>query len=264
MVMGIVNVTPDSFSDGGECFSTEAAVARALKEVEQGAEILDIGGESTHPGAMPVPELEELRRVVPVIEALAGQVRVPISIDTMKPGVAQAAVAAGATIINDVAANRTDPGMWRLVGETGAGYVCMHMQGTPQTMQQNPAYSDVVSEVEAFFSGRLEQLSRCGVAREQLILDPGIGFGKTPEHNLQLLAGLASFTRLDRPLLIGVSRKSFLGKVPGRDIGTRLPAGLACACLAVGSGVAVVRTHDVAETLQAVRMTEAILARKQL
>jgi dihydropteroate synthase len=260
LVMGIVNVTPDSFSDGGRFLAPEAAVAHALELVTEGAAILDVGGESTRPGAVPVDEQEEIRRVLPVIEALASRVQVPISIDTMKPGVARAAVAAGASLINDVGANRQDPAMWRLAAETGAGYVCMHMQGTPQTMQQNPVYQDVVGEISAFFSERLEQLNHCGVAREQIILDPGIGFGKTVEHNLQVLGRLEAFGRFERPLLIGVSRKSFIGRLLGA--GDRLAGGLACACLALEAGAAIIRTHDVAPTLQALRMAEAILARR--
>src|SRR5690348_5863990 len=173
LVMGIVNVTPDSFSDGGKFFETGAAVAHALKLIEQGAEILDIGGESTRPGAMPVEEAEELRRVIPVIEQLASRVKVPISIDTMKPAVARAAIAAGASIVNDVGANREDDAMWRVVAESGAGYVLMHMLGTPQTMHRKPVYADVVHEVGEFFSERMQRLSDCGIAREQVILDVG-------------------------------------------------------------------------------------------
>jgi dihydropteroate synthase len=262
LVMGILNVTPDSFSDGGRFLDAPAAVAHALELVEQGAEIVDVGGESTRPGALPVAEAEELRRVIPVIERLAGQIKVPISIDTVKPGVARAALTAGASIVNDVAANRTDDALWRLVAETGAGYVCMHSQGTPQNMQANPVYADVVREVGEFFGERLRRLSDCGVSREQVILDPGIGFGKTVEHNLQLLGATRRFTRLERPLLVGVSRKSFIGKLLGAELGGRLPAALSCACLAVTTGVQIIRAHDVAETVQAVRMTEAILAKR--
>jgi dihydropteroate synthase len=232
--------------------------------VAQGAEILDIGGESTRPGATPAGEAEELRRVIPVIEKLTPQVKVPLSIDTMKPAVARAAVAAGACIVNDVAANRSDPEMWRLAAETGAGYVCMHMQGTPQTMQVGPVYADVVSEVAGFFRERLERLNGWGVSPEQVLLDVGIGFGKTLDHNLQLLARLRRFTRLQRPLMLGVSRKSFIGKlVGGGGLESRQPGSLACACLAVAAGVQVIRAHDVAETVQAVRMAEAILARQE-
>jgi dihydropteroate synthase len=262
LVMGVVNVTPDSFSDGGQFFETDAAVEHGLKLVEQGAELLDIGGESTRPHATPVPEAEELRRVIPVIERLVSRVKVPISIDTMKPNVARAATAAGASIVNDVAANREDDAMWRVVAESGAGYVVMHMQGTPQTMQANPVYEDIVGEIAEFFSERIQRLNDCGVAREQVILDAGIGFGKTLEHNLRLLGGLRSFIKLDRPLLLGVSRKSFIGKLLGAETTARLPAALACTTLAVEAGVQIIRAHDVAETVQAVRMTEAILAKK--
>jgi dihydropteroate synthase len=259
LVMGVVNVTPDSFSDGGKFFDASAAVEHGLKLVEQGAEILDIGGESTRPRATPVAEAEELRRVIPVIEQLSSRVRTPISIDTMKPGVARAAIAAGASIVNDVAANREDDAMWRVIAESGAGYVVMHMRGTPQTMQANPVYADVVREVGEFFSNRIQRLSDCGIAPEQVILDVGIGFGKTLEHNLLLLGSLRSFTKLKRPLLLGVSRKSFLGKLLEVETEGRLPAALACAALAVEAGVQIIRAHDVTETVQAVRMTEAVL-----
>ena len=262
LVMGIVNVTPDSFSDGGRFLDPKAALAHALQLIEQGAAIIDVGGESTRPGAAPVAEAEELRRVMPVLEGLAGRIQVPLSVDTMKPGVARAALQAGASIVNDVGAGRQTQAMWGLVAETGAGYVCMHMQGSPQTMQAQPAYSDVVREVGDFFAERLQRLCEFGVSRDQIILDPGIGFGKTLEHNLQLLAALRRFTRLERPLLLGVSRKSFIGKLLGTEMVARLPGALACACLAVASGAQMVRAHDVAETVQAIRMTEAILAQQ--
>jgi dihydropteroate synthase len=260
LVIGIVNVTPDSFSDGGKFFDHAVAIAHAEEMVREGADIIDIGGESTRPNALPVSEAEELRRVIPVIKALASRIKVPISIDTMKPVVARAALEAGASIVNDVAANREDNAMWKLVAESGAGYVAMHMLGMPQTMQANPVYKDVVREVREFFIERLERLEKAGVRREQVVLDVGIGFGKTIEHNLQLLAGLRSFTNLERPLLLGVSRKSFIGKIAGED--GRLPGALACAVLAAAAGVEMFRTHDVAATVQALRMTEAILARK--
>ena len=260
LVMGIVNVTPDSFSDGGRFLDASAAVAHALRLVEQGAGIIDVGGESTRPGALPVAEPEALRRVMPVIEQLAGRIKVPISIDTAKAGVARAALAAGASIVNDVAANREDDALWRLVAETRAGYVCMHAQGTPQTMQAEPIYTDVVREVREFFSERIRRLSDCGVGRDQIILDPGIGFGKTVKHNLQLLGAARSFASFERPMLLGVSRKSFIGKLLGAELAARLPGALACACLAVAAGVQIIRAHDVAETVQAIRMTEAILA----
>jgi len=262
MVMGIVNVTPDSFSDGGKFFSTAAAVEHALQLVAQGAEILDIGGESTRPHATPVSEAEELRRVIPVIEQLGSQVKIPLSIDTMKPAVARAALRAGASIVNDVGANRSDNSeMWRVVAESGAGYVVMHMQGTPQTMSANPVYTDVVREVGEFFASRLELLNANGVTADQVVLDVGIGFGKTLEHNLQLLGAMWSFARFGRPLLLGVSRKSFVEKLLG-NVTSRLPASLACASMAVTDGVQMIRAHDVAETVQAVRMAEAVLARK--
>ena len=263
LVMGIVNVTPDSFFDGGRFLDAQAAVAHSLQLVEQGAEIIDIGGESTRPGALPVDEDEELGRVLPVIERLAGQVKVPISIDTVKPGVARAALDAGASIVNDVAANREDPALWRFVAEAHAGYVCMHMRGTPQTMQANPIYTDVAREVGEFFGERLRRLRDCGVGRDQIILDPGIGFGKTVGHNLQLLGAARDFTRLERPLLMGVSRKSFIGKLLGAELAARLPGALACACMSVVAGVQIIRAHDVAETVQAIRMTEAILANQR-
>ena len=283
LVMGVVNVTPDSFSDGGKFFDPAQAVAHALELAAQGAEILDLGGESTRPGAEPVAEAEELRRVLPVIEQLVSRVKIPLSIDTVKPAVARAALRAGVSIVNDVAANSrggacesadgdqeksgvftnaaTNDEMWKVVAEWGAGYICMHAQGTPQTMQTNPAYADVVREVGEFFSERLDKLNASGVTADRVVLDVGIGFGKTPGHNLQLLAALRSFTTLRRPLVLGVSRKSFIGKLLGADLAARLPASLACACLAVEAGVQIIRTHDVAETIQAVRMTEAVLAR---
>ena len=264
MIMGVVNVTPDSFSDGGQFLDPARALDHARQLIEEGADIIDIGGESTRPGALPVGEEEELRRVIPVIEQLALESAVPISVDTMKPAVARAALAAGAAIVNDVAANRADPEMWRMVAETGAAYVVMHMQGTPSTMQDRPAYADVTGVVGEFFDDRLQRLADCGVTAEQVILDPGLGFGKTAEHNLQLLAGLGSFTKWNRPLLLGVSRKSFIARVAAAtETASRLPGSLACVCWGIQSGGNIFRTHDVAETKQAVRMTEAILARKK-
>jgi dihydropteroate synthase len=260
--MGIVNVTPDSFSDAGQFFTAESAIRHGLELEAEGAEILDVGGESTRPGAEPVEEAEELRRVIPVIEELASRVKVPISIDTMKVGVARAALKAGASIVNDIAANREDDAMWRVVGEAGAGYVCMHMQGTPQTMQVKPTYGDVVGEVRRFLFERINRLNDCGVGVEHIILDPGIGFGKTVEQNLRLLASLQDLVRLGRPILIGVSRKSFMGKLLGADLGSRLPGALACACLAVEAGVKIIRAHEVAQTVQAIRMTEVILSNR--
>jgi dihydropteroate synthase len=263
LVMGVVNVTPDSFSDGGKFLDAGAAVDHALKLVSEGAEILDVGGESTRPGAKPVAEAEESRRVLPVIEQLAGRVNIPISVDTLKPAVARAALAAGASIVNDVAAHREDGAMWREVAECQAGYVCMHARSMPSTTPEHPVYDDVVRDVGEFFRERLGRLNAAGVAADQVVLDVGVGFGKSMEHNLQLLANLRSFTTMARPLLIGVSRKSFIGKLLGAGLSERLSASLACACLAVESGVQIIRAHDVAETVQAVRMAEALLARRK-
>jgi dihydropteroate synthase len=264
MLMGIVNVTPDSFSDGGHYLDTARAIDHALQLASEGADFLDVGGESTRPSAAPVEEAEELRRVLPVIRGLLAQkVSVPISIDTMKPRVARQAIEAGACIINDVAANRTDTAMWDVVRETGAGYVLMHMQGTPQTMQRDPRYADVTGAVAEFYGERLSRLAACGVSAEHVILDPGIGFGKTAEHNLELLARMGQFTAYQRPLLIGASRKGFIGHVTGvAEAAARVPGSIACALVAVAAGAQIIRTHDVAATRQAVRMWEAIQARR--
>ena len=257
--MGIVNVTPDSFSDGGKFLDADAAIAHALKLVSQGADILDIGGESTRPGAQPVSEADELQRVIPVIQKLAPQITIPISIDTTKPAVARAALQAGASIVNDVAANRDQDDLWKIAADFQAGYICMHATADGTDI----ADENIVREVGEFFQGQLKnRLNRAGLAPEQVVLDVGIGFGKTLEQNLSLLANLRSFTKLGRPLLLGASRKSFIGKLSGAAVNERLPASLACATLAVASGVQIIRTHDVAETVQAVRLTEALLARK--
>jgi dihydropteroate synthase len=259
LVMGIVNITPDSFSDGGKFLDAAAAVDWALRLEAEGADILDIGGESSRPRALPVEEGEELRRVLPVLRSLAGKTRCLLSIDTLKPGVASAALQEGADILNDVGANRNEPRMWELAAESGAAYVCMHMQGTPATMQDNPQYADVVGEVGDFFADRIQRMRGCGLSAEQIILDPGIGFGKTLEHNLQLLAHVDQFSQFKRPLLLGVSRKSFLSRVAGAGEEERLPGGLACVCLARAAGVQIFRVHDVAATVQALRVFEAIL-----
>jgi dihydropteroate synthase len=274
LVMGIVNVTPDSFSDGGKFFEAAAAVAHALKLVAQGADLLDIGGESTRPGAVPVGEAEELRRVIPVIEQLAAQTRVPISIDTTKPAVARAALAAGASIVNDVAASLSDDAMWRVVSGFQAGYIVMHaggsgtgilpvnLHGMDRQGGSLSRHNDVIHEVEEFFQERAGKLNAHGISPDQIAFDPGIGFGKTLEQNLSLLANLQRFTKLARPLLLGVSRKSFIGTLLGAKVNERLPASLACATLAIAGGVQIIRTHDVAETVQAMRLTEVLLARK--
>lgn len=256
--MVVVNVTPDSFSDGGKLPDAKASIAHGLRLIEEGADILDVGGESTRPGATPVDEKEEYRRVMPVIEGLAG--KVPLSVDTMKAGVARAALKAGAVIVNDVAANRSDSEIWKVVAEAQAGYVLMHMQGTPQTMQDSPRYGNVVAEVNDFFDERLKRLNAFGVASDQVVLDVGIGFGKTVEHNLQLLAALKTFTKWKRPILLGASRKGFIGRITGAEQpADRVAGSLACASWGVAAGANIIRAHDVAATRQAIRMTESIL-----
>ena len=258
VVMGIVNTTPDSFSDGGQFLDVDAAVTHALRLANEGAEILDIGGESTRPGAPAVSEQEELDRVIPVIQRLAKRPELVLSIDTQKPSVARAAIDAGAAIVNDIAANRSDPEMWQVVAEAGAGYVCMHMQGNPQTMQAKPNYDDVTRVVCDFFRERLALLSTHGVSIEQVVLDPGIGFGKTLQHNIKLLRDLNKFSLVERPTLVGASRKSFIEKLLGAPIDERLPASLACAAWAAIQGSQIIRVHDVAETVQVVRMAETL------
>jgi len=258
IVMGIVNVTPDSFSDGGYYETTESAVSHALQLESQGAAILDIGGESTRPGAKPVSEEEELKRVVPVIEKLAGQTEAAISIDTQKPSVAKAALRAGAIIINDIAANREEETMWQLAAETNSGYIATHMLGNPKTMQTNPEYKDVLNDVEAFFYCRMERWTDWGMSLEQVVLDPGIGFGKKLEHNLALLKGLEQLTKMERPLAVGTSRKSFIGDLTEAVADDRLPGSLASACRAAQAGGAIVRVHDVRETVQALQVWAAI------
>jgi len=258
LVMGIVNVTPDSFSDGGRFFDSQAAVEHALTLVAEGADILDIGGESTRPGATPVPLDEELRRVVHVVAEVSKRVTTPLSIDTLKPEVARQCLIAGASIINDVAGLR-DPAMTAVAAQHRAGVIIMHMRGTPQTMQKDPRYADVVGEVEAFFEERLKALSAAGIPRETICLDPGIGFGKTQEHDLDLLANLGAFARFERPVCLGVSRKGFIGKLCGREKAQRMPGSLAIGCFAAARGQAhVLRVHDVAPTRDAAVLLDAI------
>jgi dihydropteroate synthase len=258
LVMGIINATPDSFSDGGQFFEPVAAIERGVRLVQEGADILDIGGESTRPGAGPVPIDEELRRVVPVMVALGRKTNVPISVDTMKAEVALRCLEAGAAIVNDVAGFR-DPSMIAAAAKYRAGAIVMHMQGTPGTMNQNPQYTDVVREVGEFFEERLQTLAKLGIPPEAVCLDPGIGFGKTHEHNMQLLANLGAFARLGRPICLGVSRKGFIGTICGRARGERMPGSLAIACFAAARGEAqLLRVHDVAPTRDAVLLLEAI------
>lgn len=259
MVMGIINVTPDSFSDGGRHLDPEAALQKGLEMVEEGAAILDIGGESTRPGAAPVDEAEELRRVLPVLRALRKATGALLSIDTSKPGVAGRALAEGADIINDVGGLR-DPAMARVAAEGGAGVVLMHMLGDPATMQVSPCYGDVVAEVGDFFRHSIERAVGCGCDPMQIVLDPGIGFGKTAEHNAALLRGIGNFTTIGRPLLVGASRKSFLGVLAGTgEMGDRFWPGVALTSLCRERGARIVRVHEVRPHVEALRMTEAIL-----
>jgi len=258
-VMGVLNVTPDSFSDGGDFFSVGAAVERALAMQAEGAAIIDIGGESTRPGAAPVSAEDEIRRVVPVIEALQARLTVPISIDTQKPEVMRAAVAAGAGFINDVNALRA-PGALEAAAGCEVPVCLMHMQGEPRTMQADPHYDDVVGEVRGFLQQRAAACEQAGIAREHILLDPGFGFGKTLQHNLQLLARLETISALGFPLLVGLSRKSMIGKLLGLDVGERLAASIALAVLALERGAALVRAHDVAPTWQALQMQVALRA----
>lgn len=260
LIMGIVNVTPDSFSDGGRFADPGRAVEHALAMVADGADILDIGGESTRPGAEPVGEAEELRRVLPVIRALRSQSQVLISIDTMKASVARAALDAGADIINDVTGLRGDAAMVRLASETHCGLVAMHMIGDPQTMQNAPHYENVVAEVRGYLEERLRVLTNAGIAKERIVLDPGFGFGKTLEHNLTLLRHLPDLVINDRPLLIGVSRKSMIGKViHSTDMADRYWPTVALTAHACEHGARIIRVHDVKPNAQALRMIEAIL-----
>ena len=256
-VMGVLNVTPDSFSDGGRYADLAAAVARGVAMVEEGAAIIDVGGESTRPGAAAVSVQEELARVIPVIEQLAARVAVPISVDTSKPAVMSAAIAAGATLVNDVRALR-EPGALDAVARTGAAVCLMHMQGEPRTMQASPAYEDVVAEVRRFLDGRVEASVAAGIARERICVDPGIGFGKLPEHNLALLAGLGRLADPAIPVLVGVSRKSLIGIITGRPAAERLAGSVAFAALAASRGAAIIRAHDVAATVDAVKVASAL------
>jgi dihydropteroate synthase len=256
-LMGVVNVTPDSFSDGGLYLDSEAAVAHGEKLLRDGAEILDVGGESTRPGAVEVKEDEELRRTQPAVAELASEATV--SIDTSKLAVAEAALDAGASIVNDVTALRRDPEIAALCADRGAGVVLMHMPGNPRTMQDSPTYEDVVGEIKAFLAERIEAAVAAGVDEERIWLDPGIGFGKTVEHNLELLRRLGELRDLGRPLVVGTSRKSFIGRVDGSAVGERLGGTIASSVLAAVEGADVLRVHDVAEIAQAIKVSEAVL-----
>jgi dihydropteroate synthase len=257
-VMGIVNVTPDSFSDGGKYSSTDLAVEHGLALIAEGADILDIGGESTRPGAPPVSLDEELRRVMPVIEALAAVSTVPLSIDTYKPEVMRSAIAAGIDIVNDVRALQED-GAVEIVANSDVGVCLMHMQGMPQTMQLAPSYQDVVSEVVHFLSHRMHVVTSASIAIDRIVLDPGFGFGKTTAHNIALIQHLTEIDAIGRPLLVGLSRKSVLGKIAGGDEQQRLHAGLAASVISAMKGAKIVRVHDVKATVDALKIVTAVM-----
>jgi dihydropteroate synthase len=258
LIMGVVNVTPDSFFYGGRYLDTAAAVAHAIQLVEEGADLLDIGAESTRPGADVVSEVEECRRAIPVVTAVAKVVTIPISIDTSKAAVARAALDAGAVLVNDVTALRGDPVMVDVVARAEAGIVLMHMQGTPRTMQQAPRYDDVVEEISVFFEERIRFAMAHGIARRQIILDPGIGFGKLVTHNLALLAQLNRFEKFECPLLVGVSQKAFLGQLVGRPVQERQWGTAAAVAIAVDRGAGILRVHDVRAMKDVVQVAAAI------
>jgi dihydropteroate synthase len=260
LVMGILNVTPDSFSDGGRYLNVDAAVAKGLELVQQGADILDIGGESTRPGAGAVPLDEELRRVVPVVADLARQTKAPLSVDTSKAEVARSSLAAGAHIINDVTALAGDPAMMEVAVRSKAGLILMHMKGTPATMQTDPRYENVIAEIDQFFEERLRLAMESGISLERIVLDPGIGFGKTSEHNLEILARLGEFQRFGRPVCLGVSRKGFVGRLlNNRTVERRLAGSLAALCHAMcHRAVQIVRVHDVEESRDAMNVLASI------
>ncbi|HUG87940.1 MAG TPA: dihydropteroate synthase [Actinomycetota bacterium] len=258
LVMGVLNVTPDSFSDGGRFFDPEDAVKQALRMVEDGADIVDVGGESTRPGSDRVSVEEERRRVVPIVERLAEELDTPISIDTRKGEVAAAAVEAGATIVNDVTAGG-GPEMFDVVRESGAAFVLMHMKGEPKTMQETPHYDDVVREVRDYLEERVEAAVAAGIDREAICVDPGLGFAKTTPHSLTLMKHTDALLDLGRPVLVGPSRKSFIGDVLGTEVGERAEGTVGAVCYMVGKGAHIVRVHDVRETVRAVRVVDAIL-----
>ena len=258
VLMGIINVTPDSFYDGGKRLDPDKAVADGIDLIEAGAEVLDVGGESTRPGAKPVSVEEELQRVLPVIRGLRRNINVPISIDTYKAQVAGAALGEGADIVNDISALRFDPQMAVLVAAEKVPIVLMHMQGTPRTMQAEPCYNDVLREVQEFLTTQVHFAIEAGVERENIIIDPGIGFGKNLEHNLTLLRGLPALASMGQPLLVGASRKTFIGKILGVEPDERLEGSLAAAIAAVFGGAHIVRVHDVKETRRAIRVADAI------
>lgn len=258
-IMGILNVTPDSFSDGGKFINPVSGIEHAHQLISEGARIIDVGGESTRPGALPVGLDEELERTIPIIEQLARTSPVLISIDTTKSQVARAALAAGAHIVNDISGLTFDPAMPQVCAESGAGVICMHIRGTPATMQDDPHYIDVVADVSRYLEDRLVELERNGIAREQVVTDPGIGFGKTAEHNLALLASVARFRGLGRPVCIGHSRKRFLKKLLGRPVDERLFGTVGISMAVALQGAEIIRVHDVAATRDAILACQAVL-----
>jgi dihydropteroate synthase len=257
-IMGVLNVTPDSFSDGGKFFDIDSAIRHGISMAEEGADIIDVGGESTRPGSEPVPAQEEIKRVIPVITGLAGRINIPISVDTSKAEVARKALSAGAEIINDISALRFDPEMADVAKEFHSGLVLMHMQGNPKDMQKAPVYNDVLAEIRDFFTEQTEFALSRGIDRSKIILDPGIGFGKTIEHNLRILHNLSYFKSLKFPLLIGVSRKSLIGNILNLPPGERLEGSLAAMVFAIQNGANIVRVHDVRESVRAARVIDRL------
>jgi dihydropteroate synthase len=259
LIMGVVNVTPDSFSDGGKSLEPEAAIAQARRLVEEGADLIDIGGESSRPGSDALPAKEELERIIPVLEGVIREVEVPISVDTYKPEVADKALDMGVHIINDIT-GLANPDLAATVAKYGAGIVIMHMQGTPRTMQRSPQYDDVVADIMRFLRERVSLAEERGIARESIMIDPGIGFGKTAEHNMEIISRLREFRSMGLPVVMGASRKSFIGKVLDREVEDRLSGGLAILSMSIQNGAAIIRTHDVKESVDAAKMTWATLS----
>jgi dihydropteroate synthase len=257
LLMGVLNVTPDSFSDGGQFADPRAAIAHAERMIAEGADLIDVGGESSRPGAAPVDADEEIRRIRPIVEALA-ESEIPVSIDTAKAAVARVALAAGALVVNDVSAGRSDPSLPRVAAEHGAGYIAMHMRGEPRTMQDAPQYRDVVAEVAEELEAWAEAIEAAGVAREAIAIDPGIGFGKDLEHNLQLLGHLDQILTLGRPVAVGCSRKSFIGRLTGAEAGERLPGTIAAHLFAWARGAQILRVHDVVAARHSLTVWQAI------
>lgn len=258
LVMGILNVTPDSFSDGGKFYGIDQAITQAMRMIEEGADIIDIGGESTRPGAMSVSSQEEINRIVPVIEKVAKESKIPISVDTYKTEVANAALNAGAQIINDITAMTHDSAMLLLAAQTSVPIILMHMLGTPQTMQVNPKYQNVISDITQYLKNVILKAQKAGIKVGQIVIDPGIGFGKTVEHNLMLLHRLSEFLQLNRPILVGVSRKSFIGKILDLPVNERIEGTAAAVSISVLHGAKIVRVHDVKEMVRVVKIADAI------